>query len=318
MPLRDAVSWTVMISGLVQNELFSEAFELFKEMQISGVTPLSSIYSTLLSVSGALASLELGLQFHCIVHKSCFSSDPVINNSLVSMYAKCGDINGAASIFNSMMIRDVISWNSMILGFAHHGLSGRALELFESMKSNGIKPTSVTFLGLLTACSHSGLTDRGWELFNSMNKIYSIRPDMEHYICMIDLLGRAGRISEAEQFVLGLPFEPGHAIWGALLGMCSIGVKDVVIARRVAKRVLQLEPLNAPAHILLRNIYVANGEHRKEELLSVTMRMKGLRKSPGCSWIRLKGAVHVFLSGDGSHPQSNEVLCVLRRLMIHD
>ncbi|KAG9450701.1 hypothetical protein H6P81_010666 [Aristolochia fimbriata] len=271
MPLRDDVSWTVMISGLVENELFDQAFKLFKEMWISGVTPLNSTYSTLLSAIGALACLELGRQFHCLVLKYCFSSDQVIGNSLVSMYAKCGDIEGAACIFNSMMIRDVISWNSMILGLAHHGLSGKALELFESMKNTGIRPTSVTFLGLLTACSHTGFSDRGWELFNSMNEIYSIQPGMEHYICMIDLLGRAGRISEAEEFVMGLPFEPGQAIWGALLGMCSIGVKDVTIARHAAKRLFELDPLNTPAHVLLRNIYVANGDRGEEELVKKKM-----------------------------------------------
>ncbi|KAJ8633784.1 hypothetical protein MRB53_027120 [Persea americana] len=254
MPKRDAISWTAMISGHVQNELFTEAIEIFQNMRVVGVSPLDSTYSTLLGAVGAMAHLELGKQFHCLLSKVRFKFDMILDNSLISMYGKCGDIDNACCIFDRMISRDVISWNSMIIGLSHHGLSNEVLKVFETMQDTGMKPNSVTFLGVLSACSHTGMVNRGWELFNSMTREHSICPEVQHYICMIDLLGRAGKVTEAEEFVKRLPFEPGLAIWGALLGVCNLRNANMAVAERTAIRVLELDPCNAPAHVLLCNI----------------------------------------------------------------
>ncbi|KAL5973688.1 hypothetical protein ACLOJK_030344 [Asimina triloba] len=315
MPERDAISWTAMISGHVQNELFSEAVDLFSKMRIEGIEPLDTTFSSLLGATGAAAYLELGKQLHCILLKTRLKFDVILENSLISMYAKCGEINDAHHVFDDMTSRDVVSWNSMIVGLSHHGLGNEAVQLFEKMQGMGIKPNAVTFIGILSACSHNGMIDQGWELFNSMVRDHSIPPNVEHYICMIDLLGRAGKISDAEEFVLGLPFRPGPAVWGALLGACSLGNVNADVGKRAALRILEFEPLNAPAHVLLCNLYAATNQQREERMLRKDMEVKGVRKIPGCSWILLKGRVHVFFSGDRSHPQTDDIFFILEKLI---
>ncbi|KDP45941.1 hypothetical protein JCGZ_11844 [Jatropha curcas] len=311
MPEKDSVAWTVMISGHVQNELFAEATNLFTEMQAHGFSPLSSTYAILFGATGALACLDQGRQLHAMLIKTLSATDLILDNSLISMYAKCGEIHDAYKIFSHMISHDLISWNSMIMGFSHHGLATEALNVFEAMLESGTHPNSVTFLGVLSACSHAGLLSKGWELFNAMNNVYVIQPGLEHYICMIDLLGRAGKVKEAEEFILGLPVETNHAIWGALLGLCSFSEKNAGIAKRAAAQLLELDPLNAPAHVVLCNMYAASGNHIEEQKLRKKMGMKGVRKVPGCSWIVLNGRIHVFLSGDKLDPQATELLSFL-------
>ncbi len=311
MPERDAVAWTAMISGHVQNELFAEATYLFSEMRAQGVSPLNSTYSVLLGATGALSYLDQGRQFHCMLMKTLYEFDLILENSLISMYAKCGEIGDAYNIFSNMINRDSISWNSMIMGFSHHGLANEALTIFEDMLRSGNHPNSVTFLGVLSACSHAGLVSQGWELFSAMSDAFAIQPGLEHYICMINLLGRAGKVKEAEGLVLGLPLEPDHAIWGSLLGVCGFHDTNAETAWRAAKRTLELDPLNAAAHVVLCNIYAANGQHVEETMLRKEMKMKGVRKVPGCSWIMLKGKAHMFLSGDRLHSQVNDMLSLL-------
>nr|XP_023885816.1 pentatricopeptide repeat-containing protein At1g32415, mitochondrial isoform X1 [Quercus suber]XP_023885817.1 pentatricopeptide repeat-containing protein At1g32415, mitochondrial isoform X1 [Quercus suber] len=311
MPERDAVAWTAMISGHVQNELFAEATYLFSEMRAQGVSPLNSTYSTLLGATGALSHLDQGRQFHCMLMKTLYEFDLILENSLISMYAKCGEIEDAYCIFSNMIYRDSISWNSMIMGFSHHGLANETLTIFEDMLRSGNHPNSVTFLGVLSACSHAGLVNRGWELFSAMSDAYAIQPGLEHYICMINLLGRAGKVKEAEELVLRLPLEPDYAIWGSLLGVCGFHETNAKIARRAAKCILELDPLNASAHVVLCNIYAANGRHVEETMLRKEMKLKGVRKAPGCSWIMLKGKAHVFLSGNKLHSQVDDMLSLL-------
>ncbi|XP_031279904.1 pentatricopeptide repeat-containing protein At1g32415, mitochondrial [Pistacia vera] len=314
MPHRDAVAWTAMISGYVQNELSVEATYLFLEMRAHCVSPLNSTYSILLGAAGATANLDQGKQIHCMLIKTQSGVDLILENSLISMYAKCGVIDDAYIIFSNMLSRDLVSWNSMIMGFSHHGLANEALKVFDLMLESRTHPNSVTFLGVLSACSHVGLVSRGWELFNAMYDVYAIEPSLEHYVCMINLLGRAGKVREAEELVLGLPFKPDHRIWGALLGACGFGEKNVDIAEHAATQLLELDPFNSPAHVVLCNIYAMNGQHAEEHKLRKEMGLKGVRKNPGCSWIVLNGGVHAFLSGEKIHPQAAEMLSLLFKI----
>ncbi|KAK9266898.1 hypothetical protein L1049_027157 [Liquidambar formosana] len=311
MPDRDAIAWTTMISGHVQNELFAEATYLFSEMRAQGFLPLNSTYSILIGAAGAMAHLDHGRQFHCLLMKTQPEIDLILENSLISMYAKCGEIDYAYSIFSNMISWDLVSWNSMIMGFSHHGLANEALKVFEAMLETGFRPNSVTFLGILSACNHAGLLNRGWELYRAMSNVYQIQPGLEHFICMINLLGRAGNVREAKEFILSLPSEPDHAVWGALLGVCGFGETNAEIARHAAKQLFEQDPLNAPAHVVLCNVYAATGQHVEEGMLRKEMGLKGIKKVPGCSWILLKGRVHVFLSGDRLHPQIVEMLALL-------
>lgn len=311
MPDRDAISWTAMISGHIQNELFAEATSFFSIMRSEGILPLNSTYSVLLGAAGAMSYLDSGRQFHSLVTKTHSEFDLFINNSLISMYAKCGEIDDAYRAFSNMSLRDLISWNSMIMGFSDHGHANKTLKIFEAMVQSGTHPNSVTFLGILSACSHAGLVNRGWEFFNAMSKVYGIQPALEHYICMINLLGRAGKVKEAQEFVWRLPFKPDHAVWGALLGICGFGETNAEVAKYAAKRLLELDPLNPPGHVVLCNIYAANGQHIEEKALRREMGLKGVRKVPGCSWILVQGRVNVFLSGDKLQPDVDEMLSLL-------
>ncbi|XP_062028387.1 pentatricopeptide repeat-containing protein At1g32415, mitochondrial [Rosa rugosa] len=311
MPDRDAISWTAMISGHVQNELFAEATDIFFKMHSEGVSPLNSTYSVLLGVAGAMSYLDSGRQFHGLLIKTHYELDLFISNSLISMYAKCGEIDDAYRAFSNMSLRDLISWNSMIMGFSDHGHANEALKIFEAMEQSGAHPNSVTFLGILSACSHAGLVHRGWEFFNAMSDVYGIQPASEHCICMINLLGRAGKVKEAQELVWRLPFKPDPAVWGALLGICGLGKTNAEVAKYAAKQLLELDPLNAPAHVVLCNIYAANGMHIEEKSLRREMGLKGVRKVPGCSWILVQGRVNVFLSGDKLHPDVEEMLSIL-------
>ncbi|GMH09253.1 hypothetical protein Nepgr_011094 [Nepenthes gracilis] len=298
MPDRDAVAWTVMISGHVQNELFLEASYLFSEMRMQGISPLQSTYSTLLGAAGATAHLQQGRQMHCLLMKTQPVPDLILENSLITMYAKCGLVDDACRIFSNMGIRDLVSWNSMIMGYSYHGRAHEALELFDAMMESGIKPNSVTFLGILSACSHAGLIDQGWVMYRNMSDMYGIQPDFEHHISMIDLLGRAGKAQEAEEFVSRLPSGQYVALWGALLGVCGLSKVNNEIAKCASNRLIKLDPLNAPAHIVLCNLHASDGQYHEEEMLRKAMILKGIRKVPGCSWISRGGRVHVFLSGD--------------------
>lgn len=313
LPDKDAIAWTTMISGLVRNELFTEATNIFSEMRAQGVSPLGSTYCILLGAMGAMAYLDTGRQFHGLALKTQYKFDLIIDNSLISMYAKCGEINAAYSIFSNMVFQDVVSWNSMIIGFSNHGLANRAFVTFGAMVRSGTLPNSVTFLGILSACSHAGLLRRGWEFFNAMNNVYAIQPSLEHHICMINLLGRAGKVKEAYDFVSRLPFKPGPAVWGALLGICGLGETNAEVASHAAQRLFELESLNAPANVVLCNIYAANNQHVEEEMLRKEMRVRGMRKVPGCSWILLSGRVHVFLSGDKVKLEVDDMLLLLFR-----
>lgn len=311
MPEKDAVAWTAMISGYVQNELFIEAIYLFLEMWAQGVFPLNATYSVLFGAAGATANLDQGRQLHCMLVKTRHEFDLILENSLISMYAKCGLLDDAYSVFSTMGSRDLISWNSMIMGFSHHGLAREALKIFDAMLESRIHPNSVSFLGILSACSHAGHISKALEIFKSMRDVFRIEPGLEHYVSVINLLGRAGRVTEAEEFVTSLPFEPDRAIWGALLGVCGFSETDARIAKHAAEKLLELDPTNAPAYVVLCNIYAARGLHMAEHKLRKEMGIKGVRKVPGYSWIQLNGRVHMFKSGDKLHPQADEILSLL-------
>ncbi|XP_061343919.1 pentatricopeptide repeat-containing protein At1g32415, mitochondrial [Gastrolobium bilobum] len=308
MPDRDSIAWTSMIYGYVQNELIAEAISLFAEMMADGVSPINSTYAVVFGAMGSVAYLDLGRQLHGMQLKTIHEYDLILENSLISMYAKCGEIDDAYRIFSNMTYRDKISWNSMIMGLSDNGRANEAIKVFETMLESGIYPNTVTFLGILTACAHAGLVDKGWELFIAMVNVYALQPGLEHYISIINLLGRAGRVKDAEEFVLRLPVEPNYAIWGALVGICGLSKTDADVARRAAKRLLELDPLNAPGYVALCNIYAANNRHIEETSLRKEMRVKGVRKAPGCSWILVKGRVHVFSSGDRLVPQVEDML----------
>lgn len=229
------------------------------------------------------------------------------------MYSKCGEIRIAREMFDQSKQKDTVTWNGIIAAYAHHGDGREAIHLFNKMQENGFKPDDVTYVGVLSACSHSGLVDEGLRYFNALVKQRSIEVREDHYACLVDLCGRAGRLEEAMIFIDGLKNRTSACIWGALLGGCSVH-GNVRIGKIAAKKLLEVEPDNAGTYLLLSNIYASAGRWKEASKVRLKMKDEGLKKQPGCSWIEVGNRVHVFVVADKSHGQANEIYCLLHEL----
>ncbi|EPS67966.1 hypothetical protein M569_06805 [Genlisea aurea] len=304
---RNDVSWNTMAVGYVQLGDGETAFGLFLDMRREGVKPTDVTYSCLLRASAGLASLEAGIQLHSAAVKTSYDEDAAVSNALVDMYAKCGRIENARAVFDAMSRRDVVSWNSMISAYSMHGYGAEALEVFENMEKSGIPPNQLTFVAALSACSNTGLLDQGRSYFASMREDYGIEPCVEHYTCMVSLLGRLGRLDEALETIEEMPREPSVMVWRALLGACAAH-RNVELGSFAASRVLELEPRDESTHVLLSNVYAR--AKRFDGVLRVRNRMKRnrVRKEPGLSWVENRGTVHYFAVGDASHHRDSKLI----------
>jgi pentatricopeptide repeat protein len=309
----NVVSWTAMMAGYVQNGHDEKALELFCQMQLANTRPDHFTLATALSACASIAALERGKQIHAHLIKVRLESHVCVGNTVITMYAKCGSIANAVQAFGQMPERDGVSWTAMIAGYAQHGHGNEALELYEQMLQAGRKPDHVTFVGILNACSHSGLVDAGYHYFGSMSRDYCISPRAEHYACMIDLLGRSGRVEEAEIFINNMPFEPDAHVWGALLGACRMH-GNVELAACASEYLFELDPLNPATYVLLSNIYAETGRWDDVARVRKLMKDRGVQKKPGWSWIEVKNKVHTFTAGDRSHPQMSEIYEFLEKL----
>ncbi|XP_057976510.1 putative pentatricopeptide repeat-containing protein At3g47840 [Malania oleifera] len=310
MITRDVVSWSTIIAGYSQGDSGQKAFDFLSQMRREGPKPTEFALASVLSVCGNMAILEQGKQLHAHVLTIGLDNTPMIQSGLINMYSKCGIIEAASRIFNEAENYDIVSWTTMINGYAEHGRSQEAIDLFERISSVGLKPDSVTFIGVLSACSHAGLVDLGFHYFNSMSKYYQFNPSKEHYGCMIDLLCRAGRLNDAEHMIRSMPYEPDDVVWSTLLRACRIH-GDVDCGRRTTEQILELEPNCASAHITMANIYSAKGKWREAAEIRKMMRSKGVIKEPGWSWIKLKDQVSAFVAGDRSHAEGEDIYGLL-------
>lgn len=308
------VSWNAMILGYAQNGRVNEALNYFCKMRSKNIKPDSF---TMVSVIPALAELSVirhAKWIHALVIRSCFEKNVFVMTALIDMYAKCGAVGTARALFDMMNERHVTTWNVMIDGYGTHGLGKAAVELFNKMLEGPTKPNDITFLCAISACSHSGLVEEGIHYFTSMKKDYGIEPVMDHYGAMVDLLGRAGRLNEAWDFIQKMPIEPGITVFGAMLGACKIH-KNVELGEKAANRLFELDPDEGGYHVLLANIYAAASMWDKLAKVRTIMEKKGLQKTPGCSLVELKNEVHSFYSGSTSHPQSKRIYTFLETLI---
>eukprot|EP01018_Ginkgo_biloba_P000960 Gb_16410 [translate_table: standard] len=313
MPAVDMVSWTALITGYSQSGHGQQAMNLFHQMQQMGVKPDHVTFSSILSACASVAAPEQGRQVHAHIIKSVLVSNVFVGSALVHMYAKCGNIDDAQEIFNRMPERNVVTWNTMIAGYAQNGQAPEALQLYEQMLQVGIKPNYVSFIGVISACCHAGLVQKGRHYFNSMSSDHCILPRSDHYACMVDLFGRAGHLEEAEDFINSMPFEPDATVWGALLGACRIH-PNIEIGKHAAERLFELEPQSAGPYVLLSNIFAEAGRWDDVARVRRMMKDRGVRKKPGCSWIEVNNMVHVFVAEDRSHPQTEEIYVRLEGL----
>ncbi|XP_057958292.1 putative pentatricopeptide repeat-containing protein At3g23330 [Malania oleifera] len=314
LPQRDCISWNSIIAGCVQNAQFDEGLKLFRQMLMANVKPKPVSFSSVMPACAHLTTLHLGKQLHGYIIRGGFDDNVFIASSLVDMYAKCGNIRFARWIFNSMQQHDDVSWTAMIMGYALHGHAHCAISLFEQMEMEGEKPNHVAFLAVLTACSHTGLKDEALKYFKNMTQTYGISPGLEHYAAVADVLGRVGRLEEAYDFISSMHIEPTGSVWSTLLAACRLR-KNIELAEKVAEKIFRVDPENLGAYVLLSNVYSAAGRWRDAAKLRISMRNKGMRKKPACSWIEVKSKVHAFVAGDKSHPDYDRINKALNVLL---
>lgn len=313
MPLRNVFSWTALISGFAQEWQVDMCLGLYSMMRKSTANPNDFTLTSILSACTGSGALGQGRSAHCQTIQMGFDSYLHIANALISMYSKCGSLEEAFYIFNNMLNRDVVSWNSMIAGYAQHGLAAQAINLFKQMKRNMVKPDAITFLAVLSSCRHAGLVEEGKVYFNSMVE-HGVKPELDHYSCVVDLFGRAGLVEEARNFIQEMPIYPNAILWGSLLSSCRLH-GAVWTGIHAAECRLLLEPECAATHVQLVNLYASVGYWDQAARLRKLMKDRGLRTNPGCSWIEIKNEVYRFKAEDVSNCRPIEILTLLDDLM---
>ncbi|XP_077212131.1 pentatricopeptide repeat (PPR) superfamily protein [Tasmannia lanceolata] len=310
---RNTVSWTAMISGYVQKGFHEEAVKLFFDMRAANVTSDQATFSSILRASSSLASLGLGKQLHSYIVRSGYMSNVYAGSALLDMYAKCGCIKEAVRTFNEMPDRNLVSWNAMITAYSQNGHAKAALNLFEEMLRWGIQPDSVTFLSVLSACSHGGLVEEGFRYFDSMTKFYKLHPKREHYACMVDILGRIGRLGEAEKLMDKMPFEPDSIMWSSILNSCRIH-RNQELGQRAADKLFKMELSDAAPYVLMSNIYAEAGRWEDVGKVKKLMKDHGVKKEPAYSWVEIKEKIYSFSANDETHLETGEIRRMLDML----
>lgn len=309
---RDLFTWTVIITGYAQTDQAERAVKCFSWMQQEGVKPNEFTLASCLSGCSRITALETGQQLHSMAIKSGHG-DIFVSSALVDMYAKSGCLEDAEAIFEGLVLRDAVSWNTMICGYSQNGQGLKALETFWTMLEEGTMPDEVTFLGVLSACSHVGLVEEGKKQFNALSEIFGIMPTVEHYACMVDILGRAGKFDEVKCFIENRKLEPHALIWETVLGACKMH-GNLEFGEKAAEKLFELQPEIDSNYILLSNIFAAKGRWDDVRKVRTLMSSQGVKKEPGCSWVEINGLVHTFVSQDGSHPKIREIYLKLEEL----
>lgn len=312
--LAESVSWSSLVTGYVQNGNLEDALKLFRNMVRLGVEMDKFTLTSIVSASANSGLLELGQLIHAHILKIGLKTDVHLGSSMIAMYAKCGKLDDAWSVFSQTNNPNIVLWTSMISSYAFHGQGREAIWLFELMRNEGFTPNEVTFLGVLTACSHAGMLGEGSYYFRLMKEVYGIYPQDEHFTCMVDLFGRAGRLDEIKDFIHKNNISHLSAVWRAFLSSCRVH-KNVETARWVSGKLLELEPSAPESYILLSNTCAIDKRWDEAANLRGLMQKRGVKKEPGQSWIRLKGKVYTFVMGDRSHPEEAEIYLYLDRLI---
>ncbi|XP_038900776.1 pentatricopeptide repeat-containing protein At4g39530 [Benincasa hispida] len=312
---RDIVVWNALFSGYNLQLKSEEAFKLYSDLQVSRERPNEFTFAALITAASILASLQHGQQFHNQVMKLGLGLDPFITNALVDMYAKCGSVEEAEKTFSSSVWKDTACWNSMISMYAQHGKAEKALRMFEIMMGNDINPNYVTFVSVLSACSHVGFVEDGLQHFHSMAR-YGIEPGMEHYASVVTLLGRAGRLSEAQEFIEKMTIRPAALVWRSLLSACRV-FGNVELAKHAAEMAISIDPMDSGSYVMLSNIFASKGMWGDVKRLRLKMDVNGVVKEPGQSWIEINGEVNIFVSRDKVHDETDLIYLALDELTMH-
>lgn len=311
--IRNVISWTALIAGYAKVNRPHEAITIFRRMQLENVQPDEISMLAALSACAHLGALHLGEWIHNYIEKHEFRKLVSLNNALIDMYAKSGNITKALQVFENTKCKTVVTWTTMIAGLALHGLGREAVEMFAQMERAKIKPNDITFIAILSACSHGRLVEIGHWYFSIMVSKYRIKPKIVHYGCMIDLLARAGYLQEAHELVRQMPFEANAAIWGSLLAASNIH-GDAELGQHALQHLIMLEPHNSGNYALLSNVYGSLGRWNESGMLRKVMRDTGVKKTPGRSSIEVNNRVHEFIAGDKSHFECTRIYEVLYKI----
>ncbi|XP_061352660.1 pentatricopeptide repeat-containing protein At3g14330 [Gastrolobium bilobum] len=295
MPQRNVVSWNTLIAGFAGQDRVFETLDAFRVMQGEEIGFSWITLTTLLPICAQLTALHTGKEIHGQILKSRNKADVPLLNSLMDMYAKCGAIGYCKKVFDRMHSKDLTSWNTMLAGYSINGQIEEAIALFDEMIRSDIRPDGITFVALLSGCSHSGLTSEGQRLFNVMED-YEVNPSLEHYACLVDILGRSGKLDEALNVAENIPMKPSGSIWGSLLNSCRL-YGHVFLAETVAERLFEIEPNNPGNYVMLSNIYANAGMWEGVKRVREMMAIRGIKKDAGCSWIQIKHRIHTFVAG---------------------
>ncbi|XP_058076091.1 putative pentatricopeptide repeat-containing protein At3g01580 [Magnolia sinica] len=312
---RDIAVWNSMIAGYALNGDTELAFGALRRIRESKFRPNSITIMSVVPICTRLGMLRQGGEIHSYAVRNGLGSIVSVMNPLIDMYCKRGYLKFGINVFEQMIEKDVVTYNTIIAALGMHGNAAQAFSYFSQMEKERIKPNKVTFIALLSACSHSGLIDRGWSFYNSMIQDYGITPEMEHYACMVDLLGRSGCLDEAWEFIKRMPFEPNIDVLGSLLGACRVH-KRIELAELVGKRIFDKNPEDPGYYVLLSNTYAAAGRWADALKVRTMIKERGLIKKPGNSWIQVGCSVHFFLARDRLHPEFNEIQEILESLLL--
>ncbi|KAI3453277.1 hypothetical protein Pfo_009940 [Paulownia fortunei] len=313
MPYRNLVSWSALLAGYVQCSRFKDVLFLFQEMLAKKIELSEATLVSVLTACAQLGSLDQGRWVDKYIGACKLELNSVLGTALIDMYAKSGCIKEAFCVFERIRVKDVYPWTALIFGLAMNGDATGSLNLFSQMLSSGVQPNEVTFIALLSACSHGGLVNEGQRLFASMDGVYGIHPTMDHYGCMVDLLGRAGSLGEAAELIEDMPVEPSAGIWGALFGACMIH-KDFELGKIVGNHLIKLQPHHSGRYALLANLYSKCRNWEAAANVRKKMNEVGVEKTPGCSWIESNGVLHEFVAFEKSHVASESVYGILDNL----
>lgn len=307
------ISWSALILGYSQEGNLAEAKDLFRQLRESSIQVDGFALSSMMGVFADFALVEQGKQMHAYAIKIPSGLDLSVCNSILDMYLKCGMTDEAERFFSEMPTRNVISWTVMITGFGKHGLGKEAIYLFNKMLLDHIDPDDVTYLAVLLACSHCGLAQEGQEYFSRLCDDHTIKVRVEHYACMVDLLGRAGRLKEAKNLIYSMPLKPNAGIWQALLSACRVH-GDLELGREVGDVLLRLDSDNPVNYVMMSNIYADAGYWNECERIRELVKTKRLKKEAGRSWVEIDKEVHFFYGGDDTHPLTEKIHQVLKEM----
>jgi pentatricopeptide repeat protein len=315
MPERDVAAWNAVIAGCAQNGLFVQAVGIFGRMVAEGFRPNATTVCCVLSACGHLGMLNIGKVVHGYAWRTCVGFGSNVVNGLIDMYGKCGNLKGARWIFDEVSDRDLTSWNSLINCLAIHGHSKCTIAMFDAMRDAGVEPDEVTFVGLLNACTNGGFVDEGLKYFELLHHEHGIEPEIEHYGCIVDLLGRAGRFQDAMNVIKDMKVVPDEVIWGSLLNACRIH-RQLEMAELAIRKLLELDPNNTNYVLMLANVYSEGGFWEEKSKVRKLMKEDSIgKKLPGCSWIEVDRKTHRFYSGDDAHPESDDIYNILEDLI---